>query len=132
MVRYLSLKQVGELHRIQLECYGGGSGLRDPNGLEAAVARPAMTFAGEDLYREIPEKAAALMHSLVSNHPFVDGNKRVGAHAALVFLVVNEWELAASPKELEDITMALAQGLDVESLTVWFRQRVRPKEPTSL
>lgn len=89
-------------------------------------------MTGEDLYREIREKAAALMHSLVSNHPFVDGNKRVGAHAALVFLVVNEWELAASPKELEDITMTLAQGLDVESLTVWFRQRVRPKEPTSL
>lgn len=132
MVRYLSLKQVCEIHRIQLEYYGGGSGLRDPNGLEAAVARPGMTFAGEDLYREIPEKAAALMHSLVSNHPFVDGNKRVGAHAALIFLVVNEWELAASPKELEDITMTLAQGLDVESLTVWFRQRVRPKEPNSL
>lgn len=128
MVRYLSHKQICEIHRIQLEHYGGAAGLRDGNGLEAAVARPAMTFAGEDLYRDIPEKAAALMHSLVSNHPFVDGNKRVGAHAAVIFLAVNHWNLSATPKDLEEITMTLAQGLDIEALVVWFRQRTRPKD----
>jgi len=79
LILYLSLEQILEVHRLQLCHYGGGQGLRDRGGLEAAVARPGMTFGGEDLYREIPDKAAALMHSLVSAHPFVDGNKRAGA-----------------------------------------------------
>lgn len=87
-----------------------------------------MTFGGEDLYASVPDKAAALMHSLVSNHPFVDGNKRVGAHAALIFLAVNRWDLSATPADFEAITMATAQGLDIESLTVWFRQRSRPAD----
>ena len=78
-----------------------------------------MTFGGEDLYREFPEKAAALMYSLVMNHPFVDGNKRVGAHAALIFLMANGWDIQASPVKLENITLALAQGvMDLESLTI--------------
>ena len=126
MVLYLSVAQLLELHRIQLEHYGGGEGLRDLGALEAACARPQMTFGGEDLYPEFPEKAAALMHSLVMNHPFVDGNKRVGAHASLVFLLVNGWETQATPTELEKVTLALAEGsIDVESLSIWWRQRCR-------
>ena len=124
MIRYLSVKQLGALHRIQIEFYQGGEGLRDPGALEAAAARPAMTFDGEDLYPEMPQKAAALMHSIVKNHPFVDGNKRVGAHAGIVFLRVNNWDLDCDSDELERVTMSLAAGqMDVESLTVWFRQR---------
>lgn len=124
MVYYLSVTQVLELHRLQLQHYGGGDGIRDRGCLEAACARPQMTFGGEDLYREFPDKAAALMHSLVMNHPFVDGNKRVGAHAALVFLIVNDWDVQATSSDLEKVTMALAQGqLDLESLSIWWRQR---------
>jgi death-on-curing protein len=112
---------------MQLEHYGGGEGLRDLGGLEAAVARPAMTFAGEDLYLDIPGKASALMHSLVMNHPFVDGNKRVGAHAALIFLMANGWDITATSSDLEEVTLSLAQSkLDIESLTIWFSQRARP------
>lgn len=124
MIRYLSVEQLLALQRIQFTFYGGGEGLRDAGALESAAARPAMTFDGEDLYPEMPQKAAALMHSLVKNHPFVDGNKRVGAHAAIVFLRGNGWDLDCDSDELERVTMSLAAGeLDVESLTVWFRQR---------
>jgi death-on-curing protein len=82
---YLSLGQALELHRVQIRRFGGSAGLRDRGALEAALARPQMTFGGEDLYPDVASKAAALMHSLVMNHPFVDGNKRVGAHASVLF-----------------------------------------------
>ena len=125
MIAYLSIEQVLEIHSIQLERYGGGHGLRDRGALESAVARPAMTFDGEDLYRDLPSKAAALMHSLVSNHPFVDGNKRVGAHAAVMFLSANDTNFACTADELYDVTMSAARGeLSAEQLAIWFRQRI--------
>lgn len=83
-----------------------------------------MTYGGEDLYPDLPHKAAALMHSLVNNHPFIDGNKRVGAHAAVLFLLLNGWDLTAAPGDLEEITMGVARSeVNQESLTIWFRQR---------
>lgn len=125
MIAYLSIEQVLEIHSIQLGRYGGKAGLRDRGALESAVARPAMTFDGEDLYRDIAAKAAALLHSLVANHPFVDGNKRVGAHAAVVFLSVNDSTFACSPDELYGVTVAAARGeLAAEQLAIWFRQRI--------
>ena len=124
MVVFLSLEQVDALHAAQLRRFGGGEGLRDRGALEAAVARPAMTFGGEDLYPDLPSKAAALMHSLVMNHPYIDGNKRVGAHAAILFLRLNGWQTSISSADLEDITMAVARGeVDAEALAIWFRQR---------
>jgi death-on-curing protein len=125
LVVYLSLEQIYDLHEIQIGHYGGGKSLRDSGALEAALARPAMTFAGEDLYPDIAAKTAAMMHSLVMNHPFVDGNKRVGAHAALLFLAANGYRIDLSAKELEEITLTVARGeLDAESLAIWFRQRI--------
>jgi len=121
---FLSLEQVEALHEAQLRRFGGAAGLRDRGALEAAVARPAMTFGGEDLYPDVPSKAAALMHSLVVNHPYVDGNKRVGAHASVLFLRVNGQRTSFSSAELEEITMAAARGeVDAEALAIWFRQR---------
>ena len=129
MTVYLSVEQVLQLHREQVATFGGGSGLRDRGSLESALARPAMTFGGDDLYPDVPSKAAALMHSLVLNHPFVDGNKRVGAHAAIVFVLANGWDFLATPEELIDITLAVAEGkVAVEALTIWFRQRLRSME----
>ena len=127
MILHLSIGQVLALHRAQLRRFRGGSGIRDRPGLEAAVARPAATFDGEDLYPDLASKAAALMHSLVQNHPFVDGNKRVGVMAAELFLLVNGVELVATDDELEDLTMAVARGeIDAESLAIWVRQRLAP------
>ena len=103
--------------------------MRDQGALEAAAARPATTFGGEDLYLDWPTKAAALMHSLVMNHPFVDGNKRVGAHAALLFLALNGGRWQITPAELEALTFSVARGeLDAESLAIWFRQRLDWRE----
>ena len=132
MTVYLSFKQVRDLHRSQLAHYGGRGGLRDRGALEAAVARPKTTFGGEDLDPDLAAKAAALLHSLVLNHPFVDGNKRVGAHAAVLFLLANGTELIASPAALVEVTLATARGeLSAEALAIWFRQRSRPSKPSS-
>ncbi len=129
IISYLSLEQVLALHAIQLQRYGGGTGLGDRGALESALARPAMTFGGEDLYQDLASKAAALMHSLALNHPFVDGNKRVAAHAALVFADLNGHELTATPEELVTITLAVAEGkVAVEALAIWFRQRLTTSE----
>jgi death-on-curing protein len=129
VIVYLSVAQVMNLHADQLELYGGASGLRDRGSLESALARPAMTFGGEDLYPDVASKAAALMHSLALNHPFVDGNKRVAAHAAVLFALSNGYEPMATPHELFDVTMAVAQGtVEAEALAIWFRQRLRSIE----
>ncbi len=126
MIVYLGVPQLLDLHRLQLTQYGGLAGVRDRGGLEAAAARPAMTFGGEDLYPDVPEKAAALMHSLALNHPFVDGNKRVAAHAAVLFALVNGFDCLATPEELVAVTLEVAKGdVEVEALAIWFRQRLR-------
>ncbi len=125
-VEYLSSGQLLALHARQLKRYGGGIGLRDRGALESALARPAATFSGEDLYPDSADKAAALMHSLALNHPFVDGNKRVAAFAAIVFAESNGHEFMATPDELVETTFAVAEGkLAVEALAIWFRQRLR-------
>lgn len=130
MFAYLSLTQVQDLHRDQLRRFGGSPGLRDRGALEAAVARPAATFGGEDLYEDVAAKAAALMHSLVLNHPFVDGNKRVAAHAAVLTLLANGMELRAAPGDLVEITLAAARGeLSAEALAIWFRQHSFTLQP---
>lgn len=128
-VEYLSTGQVLALHGLQLRQYGGRTGLRDRRALQSALARPAATFDGEDLYPEIADKAAALMHSLALNHPFVDGNKRVAAFAAIVFAEANGHEFLATPDELVATTLAVAEGkMAVEALAIWFRQRLRSLE----
>ncbi|MBA2304458.1 MAG: type II toxin-antitoxin system death-on-curing family toxin [Acidobacteria bacterium] len=126
MIVYLSVAQLLDLHRVLLRAFGGSEGLRDRGGLASAAARPSSTFGGEDLYPDLAAKAAALMHSLLLNHPFVDGNKRVGAAAAELFFRVNGLELDASDEELEAMTIAIATGdVEAEALAIWFRQRIR-------
>ncbi|MCR4373609.1 MAG: type II toxin-antitoxin system death-on-curing family toxin [Acidobacteria bacterium] len=126
---YLSVDQALHIHRLQTGVYGGAASLRDRGGLESAMGRPSTTFGGEDLYPDVASKAAALMHSLVLNHPFVDGNKRVGAHVAIVFVEANGWEFLATPDALVDITVGVARGdVEIGALTIWFRQRIRSGE----
>ncbi|HEY7328241.1 MAG TPA: type II toxin-antitoxin system death-on-curing family toxin [Gemmataceae bacterium] len=89
MIRYLILEEILELHRLVLEQSSGLVGVRDLGGLDSALAQPQMAFGGQDLYPSLGEKAAALGFSLVCNHPFVNGNKRVGHAAMETFLIVN-------------------------------------------
>ena len=110
MIRYLSLREVLVLHERVAAVSGGGVGVRDLGLLESAVAQPRQTFGGADLYPSIVEKAVALGFSLISNHPFVDGHKRVG-HAALeVFLLLNGFELDAPVDDQERIVLGVASG----------------------
>jgi death-on-curing protein len=127
MIRYLTLEELLELHCLVREQSGGGEGVRDLGGLESAVAQPQMTFVGQQLYPSRAEKAAALGFSIVCNHPFVDGNKRVG-HAALeTFLVLNGWELAAGVDEQEEVILRLAAGrMKREEFTAWVQSHLQP------
>jgi death-on-curing protein len=126
---YLSLAQVFAWHEDLVDAFGGVAAVRDRGALESALARPAMTFGGEDLYPDVAAKAAALMHSLVLNHPFIDGNKRAGIAAAEFFIEQNSHQLVASDVELEELTLAVAEGkVEVEALTIWLRQRLRLTE----
>jgi len=126
-VRYLSLAEVIELHRLVVAQAGGAVGLRDLGALESAVAQPRATFDGVDLYPTLVAKAAALGYSLALNHAFVDGNKRV-THAAMeTLLALNASELAADIDEAERTMLALAAGdFSREQLTAWVELHVVP------
>jgi len=127
VIRYLSLAEVLELHQLILTRWGGAQGARDIPALESAVAQPRMTFEGRDLYPDLASKAAALCFSLVRNHPFVDGNKRVGHAAMEVFLLLNGYELNATVDQQEHLMLKLAAGnLTQEELTNWMSQHLRP------
>ncbi len=124
-MRFLSLAEVLELHRLIIQQSGGAAGVRDLGALESAVAQPRMTFDQSDLYPSVEEKAAALCFSTVANHPFVDGNKRVGHAAMETFLILNGRELAASVDEAERAILELASGaMSREELVAWIRQHV--------
>jgi death-on-curing protein len=132
MIRYLALEEVLELHRLALDQSGGLAGVRDLGGLDSALAQPQMTFGGQELYPSLADKAAALGFSLVCNHPFVDGNKRVGHAAMETFLVLNGYELAAGVDEQEHLILQLAAGsLKREEFTAWVKAHLqeRPAEP---
>ena len=125
-MRHLSLAEVIELHRMVIAQVGGSPGLRDLGALESAVAQPRMTSGGADLYPSLVEKSAALCFSLVKNHPFVDGNKRVGHAAMETLLILNGSDIEASTDEQEQLVLALAAGqLSREDLVAWLRAHVR-------
>jgi death-on-curing protein len=121
-MRWLRLAEVLELHRRLIQQSGGMSGLRDLGLLEASLAQPRQSFAGVDIYPGLTAKAAALGFSLIQNHPFVDGNKRIGHAAMETTLVLNGFELSASVEAAEAAVLAVASGqLNRDALTRWVR-----------
>ena len=109
MIR-LTKSQILLLHEQLITETGGSSGLRDEGMLDSALNDPFQTFGKEDMYPSLQQKAARLCFGLVKNHPFVDGNKRIGAHAMLVFLALNGVELQHLQAELSDVILQLAAG----------------------
>jgi death on curing protein len=107
---FLDISDVLELHALQIARYGGADGLRDRGLLESALAQPKATFAGELLHEDLFSMAAAYLFHIVQNHPFVDGNKRTGLIAALVFLDLNGISIAQGSPDLHDLTMGVARG----------------------
>ena len=124
-MRYLTLGEVVELHRLVLAASGGATGIRDLGALESAVAQPRASFGGSDLHPTLIEKTGALGFALAQGHPFVDGNKRV-AHAAMAtFLLLNSADIAATVDEQEQLMLNLASGrLSRADLVAWLREHV--------
>lgn len=121
---FLSLDEVLEIHKQQIEQYGGSHGLRDAAGFESAVATPQATFGGNFLHDSIPAMAAAYLFHLCQNHAFIDGNKRVGANAAITFLLMNDWEPLFEEEELVQLVLSVASGvLGKGSLIATFESR---------
>jgi death-on-curing protein len=124
---FLSLDEVLEIHEQQIERYGGSFGLRDAAGLESAVAMPQATFGGEYLHTSVPAMAAAYLFHLCQNHAFIDGNKRVGANAAVTFLWMNDWNPTFGEDEFADLVVSVAAGqVNKERLTEIFELRCEP------
>jgi len=120
---FLTPEQVLFIHARLVAETGGEHGLRDLGLLESALARPQASFDGKDLYPGLAAKAAALLESLVNNHPFVDGNKRTGITAAGLFLRINGRRLTASNQDLEHFTLQVAQGaLDFPAIVGWLQR----------
>jgi death on curing protein len=130
-VLYLNLDHVMAIHQEMIRRYGGASDLLDRGLLESAVAQPAMTFGGHELYPTLAEKAAALAFSLTRNHPFQDGNKRVGFGALDVFLRVNGHRIAATQDGIVDIFLQMAAGtMSREQFTDWVSTHCQPLPST--
>jgi death-on-curing protein len=120
---FLTLGEVIEIHRDQIDKYGGDPGIRDLGLLQSAMAMPAAGFGGRYLHTDLYEMAAAYLFHIIQNHPFVDGNKRTGAVVSLVFLSLNEVDLEADEQEFERIVLGVAQGkIDKASVAEFFRK----------
>ena len=109
-MRYLTLNEVLRIYEVIMEKSGGLAGVRDMGVLSSCIAQPRMAFDNIELYPTVFEKAAALGFSLISNHPFIDGNKRIGHAAMETFLVLNGYEIIADVDEQERLILAVASG----------------------
>ena len=123
---FLSFDEAIRIHSRMIDMFGGSAGVRDISLLESALAQPQATFAGEFLYKDIASMAAAYLFGITKNHPFVDGNKRAGATAAVVFLELNGFELdIRREEELAEITERIAASqATIEELISFFRERI--------
>lgn len=123
-MRYLEPEEVLLIHERILDKFGGAGGLRDWGSLDSAVNRPRSAFGGRNLYPDIFAKAAALGHSLVLNHPFVDGNKRTAWEAMHTFVEENGYSLRAEHDEIVELMLRIEdKSLGVEQIAEWLRQR---------
>ena len=120
---FLTLAEIIEIHDYQISRFGGAAGVRDIELLKSALGTPSATFGGEYLHPSIIEMAAAYLYHLVENHPFVDGNKRVGAMAALIFLDLNGYEFDASDVDFTAMVFKVASGEMMKSeISLFLRQ----------
>ena len=118
---FFESEQVIKLHSSLIAKTGGMDGIRDENLLDSALKSPFQTFDGNELYPDIFDKASQLCYSLVENHPFVDGNKRIGVHLTLLFLKLNNENIEYSQAELIDFGLNIASGkMNKDDIKAWF------------
>lgn len=121
---FFEYEQVVKLHSSLISKTGGMDGVRDANLLDSALKAPFQTYGGNDLYPDILDKASQLCYSLIENHPFADGNKRIGVHLTLLFLKLNNIELRYSQQELIDFGLGVASGkLNKDDIKDWMIKR---------
>lgn len=131
-MKYLKLEQILYLHQVVVARSGGSDGIRDRGALESAVAQPMMTFDGIDLYPDMVTKAAALGYSLIQNHPFIDGNKRIGHAAIEAMLILNDYEICCDVTEQEQMILAVASSqISREKFVEWLQSRIVPLAPNA-
>jgi death-on-curing protein len=119
---FLSLEEIIEIHNDQLKRYGGLAGIRDIELLKSAISIPAAGFGENYLHTDIFEMAAAYLYHIVRNHPFTDGNKRTGAVASIVFLIMNGIEVNADEDSFERTVLLAAEGaMDKAAVAQFFR-----------
>ena len=120
-MNYLTSEQILFIHYRVIEETGGGHGIRDLPLMESAVSRPRATFDRDDLYPDLFTKAAALMHGIIKNHPFLDGNKRTAITAASIFLLRNGYALKTSNRALTQFTLKTAsEKREISDIARWF------------
>jgi death-on-curing protein len=124
---FLTITEIAEIHRDQIARYGGSEGIRDFGMLQSAVAMPTAGLGGQFFHVDLCEMAAAYLFHIVQNHPFIDGNKRVGAVAAYVFLALNNMRLTADPSTYADVVFSVARGETQKSAVAeFFRANICP------
>ena len=125
-MKYLSVRQILMLHDALIQTSGGSNGLRDESLLDSAVFAPIQTFDGKDLYPTLIDKASRLAFGLITNHPFIDGNKRIGTHAMLVLLAINRLELEYNDEDLIEVILQVAAGeLSEVLLHQWIAEHIK-------
>jgi len=123
----ITLEEVMVMHTISVSRYGGAEGVRDMDGLLAAIGRPFQTFGGEFLYKDVFEQAAAAGESIIMNHPFVDGNKRTGWAIMYYLLRLQQFRIDASEDDAYDFVVKLATGeYRFEEAVEWLRAHSTP------
>jgi len=127
---FLDFEHVVRIHQSLIETYGGSLGVRDVGLLKSAVAMPQSSFGGEFLHGSLCEMAAAYLFHLVQNHPFIDGNKRIGVASAIVFLEMNDFILDVNQDILAEFVLSVARGeIDKKQIRIFLEQHVHPKPP---
>lgn len=125
MIWYLDRSDILQIHLDVIEDSGGGSGIRTEAGIESAVIAPQTVYFGQELYPAITAKAAIVCFEIITQHPFIDGNKRVGHAAMAYFLRMNDYILLADDDEQEKIVLSLAEGnMNLEELTSWVEKNI--------
>ena len=123
-IQFLSVDEVLAIHERLIEVFGGPAGVRDMGMLESALFRPQTGY-----YQDIIQMSAALFESLLMNHCFVDGNKRTGTVASLIFLELNGYEFLSSEDELAEVVLDVASGtIDKAALAVFIRKWAKKKK----
>lgn len=128
--RFITKKQVVILHKILIEQYGGSHGIRDEGLLDSALEMPRSGFGSEYFHKSIFDKASAYLFHLVKNHPFIDGNKRIGFACADTFLIANGYSLKKeNQKEIYDLVMSVASNnfITKENISLFLENNSHPR-----